>query len=87
MSQETKSCPECGESILAVARRCKHCHANLAEARVAIGSFRLSPQPDLATNPDWHDSWILRFWKDGARGKIFVVGMILLLWCIHHFFW
>jgi len=86
MSQETKSCPECGETILAVARRCKHCQANLAEAATAIGSFRLAPQTDVAADADWSDSFITRFWKDGLRGKIFVVGVVLLVWCIHHFF-
>ena len=34
MTDETKKCSECGETILAVAKRCKHCQADLTGARV-----------------------------------------------------
>ena len=38
MQQEskTKSCPFCCEEILAVAKKCKHCHADLSESPIAI---------------------------------------------------
>ncbi len=31
MAEATKRCPFCGEEILAVARKCKHCHSDLPE--------------------------------------------------------
>lgn len=33
--RETKPCPYCGEDILAVAMRCKHCQADLSVGRAA----------------------------------------------------
>ncbi len=35
MSEETKKCPMCGEEILAVAVKCKHCGSDLAEKPTA----------------------------------------------------
>lgn len=34
-SPSTKACSECGESILAVARKCKHCLSPVADAAVS----------------------------------------------------
>jgi hypothetical protein len=51
VNTETKQCPECGEEILAVAKKCKHCHSNLGQGIVddqPIGAFRLSAQGNSA---------------------------------------
>lgn len=41
MEQETKRCPYCGEEILAIAKKCKHCGEWLqTEPLEAIGSGR-----------------------------------------------
>jgi hypothetical protein len=47
---QTKSCKFCGETVLAVAKRCKHCHADLGETATGVVDVRAAgetvlPQP------------------------------------------
>ncbi len=38
MTTETKQCPECGETILAVAKKCKHCQTDLTKPASTQGA-------------------------------------------------
>ena len=44
MSTDTKPCPECGETILAVAKKCKHCGSTL-EVRAASSDAQQPTAP------------------------------------------
>ena len=47
MDATTKQCPLCGEWILRVAVRCKHCHADLHPYQAVEGYAPAGPQPQL----------------------------------------
>ena len=38
VNTETKQCPECGETILAVAKKCKHCQSDLTNSATSGGA-------------------------------------------------
>lgn len=50
MSQETKKCPYCGEEILAVAKKCKHCGTWLDGRDEAKASTPATPKQDTPVN-------------------------------------
>ena len=50
MSQETKKCPYCGEEILAVAKKCKHCGTWLDGRDEAKASTPATPKQDIPVN-------------------------------------
>ena len=50
MSQETKKCPYCGEEILAVAKKCKHCGTWLDGRDEAQASIPATPKQDNPVN-------------------------------------
>lgn len=50
MSQETKKCPYCGEEILAVAKKCKHCGTWLDGRDEAKASIPATPKQDNPVN-------------------------------------
>jgi TM2 domain-containing membrane protein YozV len=63
---ETKTCPYCGESILRVAVRCRHCQADLTKAAPTVaepdftrGLAPASPAPVVAAPA--HDDFEVRF--------------------------
>ena len=51
MDATTKPCPLCGEWILRVAVRCKHCHADLHAYTPAEGHLLAAPSPSQAQLP------------------------------------
>ena len=50
MSQETKKCPYCGEEILAVAKKCKHCGTWLDGRTEAQASAPVTPKQNTPVN-------------------------------------
>ncbi len=63
--EETKCCPECGEIILAIARKCKHCHSVVPRRSVAI--FTAPSEEELLNAKDEPDAEIIERFL-GIRG-------------------
>jgi hypothetical protein len=68
MEQETKACPYCGEQILAVAIKCKHCQSMLGKASGPAGAA----QEAVAVGAPAHDRPVGQF----------VIGRLLLWFLI-----
>ena len=73
MTEQTKACPECGETILAVARRCKHCQADLGGAS--------QRRPSDATNADKFQAyddvpWYRKNWFAIVCGLFFTPALL-----------
>lgn len=65
MSQETKKCPYCGEEILAVAKKCKHCGTWLDGRTEAQASAPVTPKQDTPVNTPVNKSA-----KKSSKGKL-----------------
>ena len=66
MSQETKKCPYCGNEILAVAKKCKHCGTWLDGRGEAKASTPATPKQDSPVN----DTPIDKSAKKSSKGKL-----------------
>ena len=82
MSEETKKCPYCGEEILAVASKCKHCRSDLkkeiARSGETLGHLMLIV-PFLAIMLIWF--WIGNMnllQSPGSKLNLISVGTIIL---------
>ena len=64
-TQETKACPWCGETILAVAKKCKHCGEYLDADAGARGA---PTQTEAEVKPVWH--WTGFLWRCNAHNKV-----------------
>ena len=89
-AEETKRCPFCGEVILAIARKCKHCGEFLDRAQPgfppgpaavrSVGLPRPQPQPLAADVPLVYEFSISQwdnFWK-----FIILITLVVLIGCI-----
>ena len=47
--EETKRCPYCGEEILAVAKKCKHCRKWLNEDPTSQTTAEIAPENEQST--------------------------------------
>lgn len=80
MNAETKQCPECGETVLAVAKKCKHCRSDISPqaASAPIGSLQLTPQtqsyPDAAAIDESDRMHVVSGWIVGLAP---LLGMAL----------
>lgn len=87
MTEETKKCPFCGEEILAVAIKCKHCGSDLAEKPAAAPTidsgenigYILLLIPVIAILLMW--LWVYNmtlFDNPGSKLNIIGIGTILI---------
>jgi hypothetical protein len=53
MEADEKACPWCGETILAVAKKCKHCGEFLTDGRSDSAEQTTSPEEDLDLPEGW----------------------------------
>ena len=80
-TQETKACPWCGETILAVAKKCKHCGEYLTDERPQpVGTDTQAPSALIDVKCDYCGteqqmlSDAVSFKCTGCQRTIFVIG-------------
>ena len=71
MSEETKKCPFCGEEILTVAVKCKHCQSMLdgSEQNKEVKVTGTDPMAALHTPI-----------KGKSKGKLTFIGIVGIIW-------
>lgn len=60
MEQETMKCPYCGEEILAVAKKCKHCGEWLDEEEIEGEIVETEEEENYSTDDDSNWDWLCK---------------------------
>ena len=68
-AQATKNCPFCGEQILAVAKKCKHCGEFLDEKNAPVTRTAQPPKIELSDLPPYYQQEFKRILESGERYK------------------
>ena len=66
---ETKSCPYCGEEILATAKKCKHCGKWLEKKCPQCGEWINAEAKKCRYCGSWLDTWAKEMYENATRDR------------------